>query len=76
MELTQLTTWSKYPWSVLFSGVWFVSWPAVSFHAVFVAFCSIRSSTVVVGALGCPCSAVYPSVCVVLPCASTVFAFL
>ena len=50
--LTQLTTWSKYPWSVLFSGVWFASWPAISFHAVFVAFCSIRSSTVVVGALG------------------------
>lgn len=33
------------------SGIWFVSWPAVSFHAVFVAFCSICSSTVVVGAL-------------------------
>lgn len=38
-------------WSVLFSGIWFVSWPAVNFHAVFVVFCSICSSTVVVGAL-------------------------
>ena len=39
-------------WSVLFSGIWFVSWPAVNFHAVFVVFCSICSSTVVVEALG------------------------